>query len=97
MRVIASKPLMSGRRRSISVMSGRCVANRLTASAPVAASATSCMSACVASIEPTPSRKTWWSSTVMIRIGLVTELASIGVRGEKSCPRLHRKLRLPQE
>ena len=66
---IASMPFMSGRRRSMSVMSGRCWRNRSRPSFPVLASATSSMSRWLLIIAEIPSRRSGWSSTLRMRMG----------------------------
>src|SRR5262245_53939861 len=73
----ASIPLMSGRRTSISVISGLKLRNCRMPSSPSAACATNSMSACASIIAATPSRNSGWSSTVRMRMRAVVAVMSV--------------------
>ena len=70
--MIASIPGMSGICRSIRVTSGRCARNNSTASRPVDASATNCMSDSAPINARMPFRNNAWSSTARTRIGFLS-------------------------
>src|SRR5581483_11348214 len=74
-RAATSMPLMSGRRRSMSVTSGFWASKVLMASSPLCASPTTVMSFWVPMIAASPCRTTGWSSTRRMRM---TPLLSIG-------------------
>ena len=68
MAIIASMPLMSGSRMSMSVTSGRCSRNSWMASRPVEAWATISMSGWLLMTAAMPSRRSGWSSTLKTRM-----------------------------
>src|SRR4051812_37287707 len=67
-RVMSAAPLVSGRRRSMSVRSGLWAAWAATAASPSPASATTSMSGSWLIITRRPTRTTLWSSTTRTRI-----------------------------
>jgi hypothetical protein len=74
---IRSRPFIFGMRRSIRAMSGRCIRNRLSASSPSPAEATTDMSDSALISAAIPDRMRGWSSATRIRIGSLIRSLSL--------------------
>src|SRR5436190_9323695 len=74
---MASMPFRSGLWRSLRVTSGRCFSKAVTASRPLAASATTSTSGSSWRTAVTPCRSSGWSSTTMTRIVRSVDIADL--------------------
>src|SRR5438105_3881647 len=89
---VASMPLPSARRTSITTTSGRAHSARSMASLTAPASAATVMSLSSSSSALMPLRTTSWSSTIMMRSGSVMPTCYVGLRLAHSArPRLERQ------